>query len=100
MITLLIQAIGVGIVMACLFLFIGVSIFGTMWLLLDAFVGDFNSWKAIGRFFVKIAHGLEIVVDWIYEKTVYLLRTKQRNKETRQYKVNTLSRRFMNFSKL
>ena len=100
MITLLTQAIGIGIVMACLFLFIGVSIFGTTWLLLDAFVGDFDSWKAIGRFFVRIAHGLEIVVDWIYEKIGYLLKTKQRNKETRQYKVNTLSRKFMNFSKL
>lgn len=99
MITLLTQAIGVGIVMVCLFLFIGVSIFGTMWLMLDAFIGDFDSWKAIGRFFVRIAHGLEIAIDWIYEKIVYLLGIKRRQKESRQYKINILTRKFTEFKK-
>ena len=99
MITLLTQAIGVGIVMVCLFLFIGVSIFGTMWLMLDALVGDFDSWKAIGRFFVRIAHGLEIAVNWIYEKIVYLAETKERKEEARQYKINILTRKFTEFKK-
>ena len=99
MITLMTQAIGVGIIMTCIFLFIGVFIFGTMWLTLDAVIGDFDSWKAIGRFFVKIAHGLEIAVDWIYEKIVYLLGIKRRQKESRQYKINILTRKFTEFKK-
>ena len=99
MITLMTQAIGVGIIITCIFLFIGVCIFGIMWLMLDAFIGDFDSWKAIGRFFVRIAHGLEIAVDWIYEKIVYLLGIKRRQKESRQYKINILTRKFTEFKK-
>lgn len=100
MITLLTQAIGAGIVIGCIFLLMVGFIFGTMWLILDAFIGDFDSWKAIGRFFVKIGHGFKIAAIWIFEKVAYLLGTKQRNKKERQYRINTLSNRFMNFNKL
>lgn len=99
MITLMMQSIVTGIIIACIFLLMVGFIFGTMWLMLDAFVGDFDSWKAIGRFFVSIAHGLEIAVDWIYEKIVYLLGIKRRQKESRQYKINILTRKFTEFKK-
>ena len=100
MISTMFQAVAFGIVIACIFLLMGGFIFGTVWLMLDAFIGDFDSWKAIGRFFVKIGHGFKIAAIWIFEKVAYLLGTKQRNKKERQYRINTLSNRFMNFNKL
>ena len=100
MISTMFQAVLFGIMFAVLVIIIGGCVMGAIWLSLDLLFGDYRNWKAIGRFFVKIGHGFKIAVIWIFEKVAYLLGTKQRNKKERQYRINTLSNRFMNFNKL
>lgn len=99
MITSMIQAVLFGVMFAILVIVIGGCVMAAIWLSLDLLFGDYRNWKAIGRFFVKIGHGFKIAAIWIFEKVAYLLGTKQRNKKERQYRINTLSNRFMNFNK-
>lgn len=100
MISSMFQAFAFGIIFAVLVILFGGFIMATIWLSLDLLFGDYRNWKAIGRFFVKIGHGFKIAAIWIFEKVAYLLGTKQRNKKERQYRINILSNRFMNFNKL
>lgn len=100
MISTMFQAFAFGIMFVVLVILFGSFIMATIWLSLDLLFGDYRSWKAIGRFFVKIGHGFKIAAIWAFEKVDYLLGTKQRNKKERQYRINILSNRFMNFNKL
>lgn len=100
MISTMFQAVLFGVMFVILVMLFCGCIMGAIWLSLDLLFGDYSNWKAIGRFFVKIGHGFKIAAIWIFEKVAYLLGTKQRNKKERQYRINTLSNRFMNFNKL
>jgi hypothetical protein len=100
MISTMFQAVLFGVMFAVLVILLGGFVMATIWLSLDLLFGDYRNWKAIGRFFVKIGHGFKIAAIWIFENVAYLLETKQRNKKERQYRINTLSNRFMNFNKL
>lgn len=74
-----------------------VLVFVTVWLGCDLISGEYNYWKKIGKFFVKAFYTVLGVLTCLCACVVYILRTGQRYREAKQYKIFKISKAFLDF---
>lgn len=74
-----------------------VLVFVIVWLGCDLISGEYNYWKKIGKFFVKAFYTVLGVLTCLCACVVHILRTGQRHKEAKRYKIFKISKAFLDF---
>lgn len=74
-----------------------VLVFVTVWLGCDLIFGEYYYWKKIGKFFVNAFYTVLGVLTCLCACAVYILRTGQRHREAKQYKIFKISKSFLDF---
>lgn len=74
-----------------------VMVFITVWLGCDLIFGEYYYWKKIGKFFVKAFHIVLGILICLCAYIVHILKTGQRYKEAKRYKIFKISKTFLDF---
>lgn len=86
-----------SLVIVFAFLAMTVIIFATVWLGCDLLFGEYYYWKKLGKFFVNAFHTVLGILACLYACIVHVLRTGQRHREAKQYKIFKISKAFLDF---
>lgn len=74
-----------------------VIVFITVWLGCDLIFGEYYYWKKIGKFFVNAFHIVLGILICLCGYIVHILKTGQRHKEAKRYKIFKISKAFLDF---
>ena len=74
-----------------------VIIFAIVGLGCDLIFGEYYYWKKIGKFFVNAFYTVLGVLTCLCACVVYILRTGQRHREVKRYKIFKISKAFLDF---
>ena len=74
-----------------------VMVFITVWLGCDLIFGEYYYWKKIGKFFVNAFYTILGVLAGLCACIVHVLKTGQRHKEAKRYKIFKISKAFLDF---
>jgi hypothetical protein len=91
------NALLTSLVIVFAFLALTVIVFVTVWLGCDLLFGEYYYWKKLGKFFVNAFHIILGALITLCAYIVHILRTGQRHKEARQYKIFKISKAFLDF---
>lgn len=86
-----------SLVIVFAFLAMAVIVFVTVWLGCDLLFGEYYYWKKIGKFFVSLFYTILSGLTCLCACIVYVLRTGQRYKEAKRYKIFKISKTFLDF---
>lgn len=79
------------------FLALTVIVFVTVWLGCDLLAGEYYYWKKLGKFFVNAFHVILGALIILCACIVHVLKTGQRHKEAKRYKIFKISKAFLDF---
>jgi hypothetical protein len=91
------NALLISLVIVFAFLALTVIVFVTMWLGCDLLFGEYYYWKKLGKFFVNLFYTILDGLTCLRACIVYVLRTWQRYKEAKRYKIFKISKTFLDF---
>jgi hypothetical protein len=91
------NALLISLVIVFAFLALTVIVFVTMWLGCDLLFGEYYYWKKLGKFFVNLFYTILDGLTRLRACIVYVLRTGQRYKEAKRYKIFKISKAFLDF---
>ena len=74
-----------------------VLVFVTVWLGCDLIFGEYYYWKKIGKFIVNAFYTVLGVLTCLCACVVHILRTGQRHREAKRYKIFKISKAFLDF---
>lgn len=86
-----------SLVIVFAFLALTVIVFVTVWLGCDLLFGEYYYWKKLGKFFVNAFHIILGALITLCACIVHVLRTGQRYKEAKRYKIFKISKAFLDF---
>lgn len=86
-----------SLVIVFAFLAMTVIVFVTVWLGCDLLFGEYYYWKKLGKFFVSLFYNIIGVLTCLCACIVHILRTGQRHKEAKRYKIFKTSKAFLDF---
>lgn len=91
------NALLISFVIVFAFLAMTVIVFVTMWLGCDLLFGEYYYWKKLGKFFVNLFYTILDGLTCLRACIVHVLRTGQRHKEAKRYKIFKISKTFLDF---
>lgn len=86
-----------SLVIVFAFLAMTVIVFVTVWLGCDLLFGEYYYWKKLGKFFVNLFYNIIGVLTCLCACIVHILRTGQRHREAKRYKIFKISKAFLDF---
>lgn len=86
-----------SLVIVFAFLAMTVLVFVTVWLGCDLIFGEYYYWKKLGKFFVNAFHIVLGILACFCTYIVHILKTGQRHKEAKRYKIFKISKAFLDF---
>ena len=91
------NALLTSLVIVFAFLAMTVIVFVTVWFGCDLLFGEYYYWKKLGKFFVNLFYTILDGLTCLCACIVYVLRTGQRYKEAKRYKIFKISKTFLDF---
>lgn len=91
------NALLTSLVIVFAFLAMTVIVFVIVWFGCDLLFGEYYYWKKLGKFFVNAFHIILGALITLCACIVHVLRTRQRYKEAKRYKIFKISKTFLDF---
>lgn len=91
------NALLTSLVIVFAFLAMTVIVFAIVWFGCDLLFGEYYYWKKLGKFFVNLFYTILGILTSLCACIVHVLRTGQRHKEAKRYKIFKISKEFLDF---